>query len=140
MRSFGSTLRVVSGYFELYALPADMGKPKIPRMKARVASQDSPQLLDRMRAEIRLHHYSLCTEKAYVDWMRCLLAATSGTMGLIVALLYGTGMRIRVKAVAMTMIRTHVPNQSGRRFVDPLDRWFLPVSRPLHRCPRRSPT
>lgn len=47
-----------------------IGKPKISRMKAHVVSQDSPRLLDRMRAEIRLRHYSLRTEQAYVDWVR----------------------------------------------------------------------
>ena len=30
----------------------------------------SPRLLDSVRAEIRLRHYSLRTEKAYVDWIR----------------------------------------------------------------------
>jgi integron integrase len=39
-------------------------------MKAHVVSQDSPRLLDRMRAEIRVRHYSIRTEQAYVDWAR----------------------------------------------------------------------
>ncbi|BBE50664.1 Tyrosine recombinase XerD [Ferriphaselus amnicola] len=39
-------------------------------MNAQVVSQDSPKLLDRMRAEIRLRHYSIRTEQAYVDWAR----------------------------------------------------------------------
>ena len=39
-------------------------------MKADVISQDSPKLLDRMRAEIRVRHYSLRTEESYVDWAR----------------------------------------------------------------------
>ena len=129
-----------------------MAKSKIPRMKARVVPQGSPQLLDRMRAEIRVHHYSLRTGKACVDWARRLLEATSGTMGLIVALLCGTGvrlleslrllegLRLRVKDVATTMIRTHGPNRGERGVASPLDRWFLPAPRPLHRCPRRSPT
>ena len=39
-------------------------------MKVHFVSQDSPKLLDRMRAEIRLRHYSLRTEQAYVDWAR----------------------------------------------------------------------
>lgn len=51
-------------------MPAQIGKPKIQRMNVRVVSQDSPKLLDRMRAEIRLRHYSLRTEQAYVDWAR----------------------------------------------------------------------
>jgi integron integrase len=55
---------------KLYALPARIGKPKISRMKVHAVSHDSPKLLDRMRAEIRLRHYSLRTEQAYVDWAR----------------------------------------------------------------------
>ncbi|MHB8916291.1 MAG: integron integrase [Thiobacillus sp.] len=39
-------------------------------MEVKVVSQDSPKLLDRLRAEIRLRHYSLRTEQAYVDWTR----------------------------------------------------------------------
>jgi hypothetical protein len=30
----------------------------------------SPRLLDRLRGEIRARHYSLRTERAYVDWVR----------------------------------------------------------------------
>lgn len=47
-----------------------IGRPKISRMKVKVVSKDSPRLLDRMRAEIRLRHYSIRTEEAYVDWAR----------------------------------------------------------------------
>ena len=39
-------------------------------MELRAVSQDSPKLLDRMRAEIRLRHYSIRTEEAYADWAR----------------------------------------------------------------------
>ena len=39
-------------------------------MEAKVVSQDSPKLLDRLRIQIRLRHYSLRTEQAYVDWAR----------------------------------------------------------------------
>lgn len=39
-------------------------------MEAKVVSQDSPKLLDRMRAEIRLRHYSIRTEETYLDWAR----------------------------------------------------------------------
>jgi integron integrase len=39
-------------------------------MKAKVVSQDSPKLLDRMRAEIRVRHYSIRTEEVYLDWAR----------------------------------------------------------------------
>ncbi|MBI1285388.1 MAG: integron integrase [Thiobacillus sp.] len=39
-------------------------------MEVKAASQDSPRLLDRVRAEIRLRHYSLRTEQSYVDWAR----------------------------------------------------------------------
>jgi len=39
-------------------------------MEPKAVSQDSPKLLDRLRAEIRVRHYSLRTEQAYVDWVR----------------------------------------------------------------------
>lgn len=47
-----------------------LGQPKILRMEAQANIQDSPKLLDRMRAEIRVRHYSIRTEEAYVDWAR----------------------------------------------------------------------
>jgi len=39
-------------------------------MEAKAVSQDSPKLLDRIRAEIRVRHYSIRTEEVYVDWAR----------------------------------------------------------------------
>lgn len=39
-------------------------------MEVKPVSQQSPRLLDRLRAEIRLRHYSIRTEEAYVDWAR----------------------------------------------------------------------
>jgi integron integrase len=39
-------------------------------MEVKVVSQQSPKLLDRLRAEIRLRHYSIRTEETYVDWAR----------------------------------------------------------------------
>ncbi|MGA7950305.1 MAG: site-specific integrase, partial [Thiobacillaceae bacterium] len=33
-------------------------------------SQQSPKLLDRLRAEIRVRRYSIRTEETYVDWAR----------------------------------------------------------------------
>lgn len=47
-----------------------LGQPKISRMDIHVNSQKSPRLLDQMRAEIRVRHYSIRTEEAYVDWAR----------------------------------------------------------------------
>jgi integron integrase len=35
-----------------------------------MAISDPPRLLDRVRAKIRLKHYSIRTEQAYVDWIR----------------------------------------------------------------------
>ena len=171
-------------------------------MEAKVVSQDSPKLLDRMRAEIRVRHYSIRTEETYLDWarrfilfhdkrhpkdmgadevqsflsylavernvssstqnqaksallflyrdvlhielpwldeviaakmgkrlpvvltateMRALLNATSGTMGLVAALLYGTGMRLleglrlRVKDVEFTRREIIVREGKGNK-------------------------
>ena len=39
-------------------------------MEPKAVSRDSPKLLDRLRAEIRVRHYSIRTEQAYVDWVR----------------------------------------------------------------------
>jgi hypothetical protein len=39
-------------------------------MEAKAFSKESPRLLDRLRAEIRVRHYSLRTEQSYVDWVR----------------------------------------------------------------------
>lgn len=45
-------------------------RPKISRMTVNLVTPDSLKLLNRLRAEIRLRHYSLRTEQAYVDWAR----------------------------------------------------------------------
>lgn len=45
-------------------------QPRISQMEVHAVSQGSPKLLDRMRAEIRLRHYNIRTEEAYVDWAR----------------------------------------------------------------------
>lgn len=39
-------------------------------MEVKAVSQQSPRLLDRLRAEIRVRHYSIRTEETYVDWAR----------------------------------------------------------------------
>jgi hypothetical protein len=39
-------------------------------MEAAVASEKKPKLLDRVRSDLRVKHYSIRTEKAYVDWIR----------------------------------------------------------------------
>ena len=39
-------------------------------MEANAVSQQSPKLLDRIRAQLRLRHYSIRTEETYVDWAR----------------------------------------------------------------------
>jgi hypothetical protein len=35
-----------------------------------VATASSPKLLDRVRWHLRVKHYSIRTEQAYVDWIR----------------------------------------------------------------------
>jgi hypothetical protein len=39
-----------------------LGQPEISRMDAKAVSLDSPKLLDQMRAEIRMRHYSIRAE------------------------------------------------------------------------------
>jgi hypothetical protein len=40
-----------------------MGQAKIQRMDTKNVSHDPSKLLDRMREEIRVRHYSICTGK-----------------------------------------------------------------------------
>jgi integron integrase len=44
--------------------------PKAQRASASMDLLDSPRLLDRVRDKIRLKHYSIRTEQAYVDWIK----------------------------------------------------------------------
>ena len=44
--------------------------PAPPAASGEPAAAPPPRLLDRLRAEIRLRHYSIRTEAAYVDWAR----------------------------------------------------------------------
>jgi integron integrase len=39
-------------------------------MKPAVVSEKKPKLLDRVRSDVRVKHYSIRTEKAYIDWIR----------------------------------------------------------------------
>ena len=39
-------------------------------MTEKQPSQSAPKLLDRVRGKIRLKHYSIRTEQAYVDWIK----------------------------------------------------------------------
>jgi hypothetical protein len=36
----------------------------------RKSTADGPRLLDQAREFIRIRHYSICTEQAYVQWIR----------------------------------------------------------------------
>jgi hypothetical protein len=44
--------------------------PKITRMESLSQSAGKPRLLDQVREQIRVRHYSIRTEQAYVDWCR----------------------------------------------------------------------
>jgi hypothetical protein len=39
-------------------------------MEAAVVSDKKPKLLDRVRSDLRVKHYSIRTERAYIDWIR----------------------------------------------------------------------
>ena len=47
-----------------------LGQPAILRMVTQAVSQDSLKLLDRLRSEIRVRHYSIRTEETNGDWAR----------------------------------------------------------------------
>ena len=56
---------------------------------------DPPKLLDRVRAAVRTRHYSRRTEEAYAAWIRrYIVFQLTGTMRLMVMLLYGAGLRL----------------------------------------------
>ncbi len=63
-------LSILHGVSKIIGWTLILGQPKILRMEAQTVSQDSPKLLDRLRAEIRVRHYSIRTEETYVDWAR----------------------------------------------------------------------
>ena len=50
--------------------PADLPPPVSQGLQDSPDPAASPRLLDRLRAEIRLRHYSIRTEATYVDWAR----------------------------------------------------------------------
>jgi hypothetical protein len=64
--------------------------------------QESPKILDQVRNVLRLHHYSIHTERSYVDCVPVVLTreevskvvtVMEGVPQLIVKLLYGSGMK-----------------------------------------------
>jgi Phage integrase, N-terminal SAM-like domain len=73
------------------------------------APSSPPTLLDVLRQRARLWHCSLRTEEAYVHWARRFvrwagrrhprLLGRAEVEGLIAQLLYGTGLRLRVKGL-----------------------------------------
>jgi site-specific recombinase XerD len=48
----------------------DLNRPGLPDGVQPGAGAPKPRLLDQVRSEIRLRHYSLRTEEAYTDWIR----------------------------------------------------------------------
>ena len=35
-----------------------------------IPGEKSPKLLEQVRSKLRLHHYSIHTERSYVDWIK----------------------------------------------------------------------
>ena len=72
--SLGQTHHVVSYYFPLdiskLILRRLLGPPKISRMESVKSAPRQPKLLDQLRERIRVRHYSIRTEQAYVGWSR----------------------------------------------------------------------
>jgi integron integrase len=59
---------------QFYVLPSMTSSDFTPLLRENITPQTSsrqpPKLLDQVRAKIRLKHYSIRTEQAYVDWIR----------------------------------------------------------------------
>jgi len=47
-----------------------LDKPKATPLPALSVAAPPPRLLDRMRAAIRVRHYSLATERTYIGWIK----------------------------------------------------------------------
>lgn len=98
----------------------------------------SPKLLEQYRERLRVKHYSLRTEDAYLHWVRrfiyfhakrparvpvvltegevrALLGQLDGTRWLATSLLYATGMRLRVKDVDFERREITVRDGKGGR-------------------------
>ena len=60
----------------------------------------NPRILDQVRQVMRLHHYSLHTERSYIDWIKRF---------------------IHFQHVSTTMIYTHILQQGGQGVPSPLD-------------------
>ena len=68
-------------------------------------SQDKPpRILDQVRTVMRVHHYSIHTERSYIDWIKRYIKQLLGHTD-----------------VATTMIYTHVLQQGGQGVPSPLD-------------------
>ena len=39
-------------------------------MQTTINQTQPPKLLDQVVAKMRVNHYSLCTEKTYIDWIK----------------------------------------------------------------------
>jgi len=50
--------------------PAEVSNPELPSGPQTAIPTSKLKLLDQVRREIRLRHYSLRTEEAYVDWIK----------------------------------------------------------------------
>ena len=60
----------------------------------------NPRILDQVRQVMRRHHYSLHTERSYIDWIKRF---------------------IHFQHVSTTMIYTHILQQGGQGVPSPLD-------------------
>jgi Site-specific recombinase XerD len=80
-----------------------------------------PRLLDQVRDKIRRKNYSIRTEKASAE-VQAVLSRLSGTVGLMLQLIYGTGMRImecvRLRVKDIDFGRGEIVIREGKGFKD----------------------